>query len=91
MKIAVTGASGFIGRRVLAALGGGCQVPIGAHATVVGSRLTLTAIVAAPDGSALISGNAEGAVGDADAVGRGLGAQLLERGAREILDAVYTS
>src|SRR5690349_19684528 len=36
-------------RGVLATLGGGCQVPIGAHATVDGGRLRLFAIVVAPD------------------------------------------
>src|ERR1035438_9024332 len=49
-------------RGVLAALGGGCQVPIGAHATVEAGRLHLIAIVASPDGSELIRGEAQGAV-----------------------------
>jgi hydroxymethylbilane synthase len=74
---------------LLAALGGGCQVPIGAHATVEDGQLHLIAIVASPDGSALIRGEAEGAVRDAEAVGRRLGADLLARGAKEILDAVH--
>jgi len=76
-------------RGLLAALGGGCQVPIGAHATVEAGRLHLIAIVASPDGSELIRGEAEGDVSDAEAVGRRLGADLLARGAREILDAVH--
>src|SRR6266436_618808 len=37
-------------RGVLGALGGGCQVPIGAYATVSGNRMRVHAIVAAPDG-----------------------------------------
>ncbi|MGA2157561.1 MAG: hydroxymethylbilane synthase, partial [Bryobacteraceae bacterium] len=76
-------------RGLLAALGGGCQVPIGAHAMVEDGRLHLIAIVASPDGSELIRGEADGAVRDAEAVGRRLGADLLGRGAKEILDAVY--
>jgi hydroxymethylbilane synthase len=75
-------------RGLLAALGGGCQVPIGAHATVEEARVHLIAIVASPDGCTLIRGKADGPVSDADAVGRRLGADLLARGAREILDAV---
>jgi hydroxymethylbilane synthase len=76
-------------RGLLAALGGGCQVPIGAHATVEDGRVHLIAIVASPDGSHLIRGEAAGTVSDAEAVGRKLGADLLARGAKEILDAVY--
>jgi hydroxymethylbilane synthase len=75
-------------RGVLAALGGGCQVPIGAHATVAEGRLTLTAIVAAPDGSELIRADAVGSAADAHSLGRNLGAQLLEMGARRILEMV---
>jgi len=76
-------------RGLLAALGGGCQVPIGAHATVADGRLHLRAIVASPDGSELIRAEGEGLVSDAEAVGRRLGADLLARGAKEILDAVH--
>ena len=76
-------------RGVLAALGGGCQVPIGAHATVEDGRLRLFAIVAAPDGTEIVRADSEGAVTGAAALGAGLGAELLNRGARRILDAVY--
>jgi hydroxymethylbilane synthase len=76
-------------RGVLASLGGGCQVPIGAHATVEGGRVKVQAIVASPDGSELIRGAAEGAIAEAEATGRALGAELLDRGARRILDQVY--
>ena len=75
-------------RGLLAALGGGCQVPIGAHATVADDRVHLIAIVASPDGSALIRGEADGDAPNAEAIGRRLGADLLTRGAKEILDAV---
>jgi len=77
-------------RGLLAALGGGCQVPIGAHARVAGGRLRLEAIVASPDGAELVRGESEGAVGEAEMVGRKLGAELLERGARKILETVYS-
>jgi hydroxymethylbilane synthase len=76
-------------RGVLGALGGGCQVPIGAHATVSAGSVRVQAIVASPDGSELIRGEAEGTVADAAAIGSRLAADLLERGARRILDAVY--
>jgi hydroxymethylbilane synthase len=46
--------------------------------------------VASPDGAELVRGEAEGAVGEAEMVGRRLGAELLERGARRILETVYS-
>src|SRR5215472_2202575 len=76
-------------RSVLAALGGGCQVPIGAHATVENGALHLLAIVASPDGAELVRAQSEGAVSEAAAIGWALGGELLDRGARRLLDAVY--
>ena len=76
-------------RGLLAALGGGCQVPIGAHAEVAGGRLSMFAVVCSPDGAALVRGASEGDVRDAETIGRDLGAVLLGRGARAILEAVY--
>ena len=77
-------------RGVLAALGGGCQVPIGAHAIAADGRVRVRAVVASPDGSELVQAESEGPAEEAEAVGRRLGAELLNRGARRILDAVYT-
>ena len=76
-------------RALLAALGGGCQVPIGAYATVEGGELNLTAVVATPDGARLIRRNAAGPEGSAEELGSQLGAELLDAGADEILEAVY--
>ena len=39
---------------MLAVLGGGCQVPIGAHATIEDGALHLRAIVISPDGNAMV-------------------------------------
>jgi hydroxymethylbilane synthase len=64
-------------------------VPIGAHATVANGRLRLIGVVASPDGGEQIRGEVEGAVSEADALGRRLGADLLARGGRRILDEVY--
>jgi hydroxymethylbilane synthase len=89
MDHADTHAAVMAERGVLGALGGGCQVPIGAHATVEGGRLQLLGVVASPDGDEAIRGVASGAVSEAESLGRALGNELLERGARRILDAVY--
>ena len=47
-------------RALLAALGGGCQVPIGAYAIVAGGLLNIVAVVASPDGAELVRGHSEG-------------------------------
>lgn len=77
-------------RAVLAVLGGGCQVPIGAHARIVDNGMELAAVVSAPDGSALVRRATHGNAGEAEQLGAALGRELLNAGAREILDAVYS-
>lgn len=75
-------------RAVLAALGGGCQVPIGAFAE--GSNpLRLRALIIAPDGRTVIRGQIEARPECAEQVGRELGHRLLAQGGRAILDQVY--
>jgi hydroxymethylbilane synthase len=74
-------------RGVLATLGGGCQVPIGAHATVDGGRLRLFAIVVAPDGSDIVGAETEGSSGEAASLGRALGEELLAKGAGRMMAA----
>lgn len=76
-------------RAVLSHLGGGCQVPIGAHAVVEGERLSLRAVVISSDGQRLICRESEGLAAEADAIGRTMAGALLEAGAQEILNEVY--
>jgi hydroxymethylbilane synthase len=73
-------------RAFLRSLGGGCQVPIGAYASAAGATLRLSGIVITPDGAEHVSGVRSGAASDAEAIGAALGAELLERGARALLD-----
>jgi hydroxymethylbilane synthase len=75
-------------RGLLAALGGGCQVPIGAHATVSDGHIHLRGVVASPDGSELVQSDIEGPIAQAESIGRRLGEILLTQGARHILEAV---
>jgi hydroxymethylbilane synthase len=86
---AATRASVTAERAILAALGGGCQVPIGAHAVIEGSSLRVTGVVIAPDGGRIVRKASAGSVGDAGLIGGRVGAALLSDGAREILDEVY--
>ncbi|SRR5258706_5613363 len=78
-------------RALLNAMGGGCQVPIGAFAEVgTGGRiLHLQAVVAHPDGSSVLREAREGA--DPKQLGEAVGKTLLERGGSAILDAVYSA
>jgi hydroxymethylbilane synthase len=72
-------------RALLGALGGGCQVPIGANATVDGDTVHLRGIVAAPDGSKVVRGNLSGQASDAASIGKTLAEQLMAQGAKELL------
>jgi hydroxymethylbilane synthase len=74
-------------RAVLATLGGGCQVPLGAHAMVSpdGSVLHLIAVVASLDGRRLVRVERDGLVRRPVALGRGVAHELLRGGADEIL------
>jgi len=73
-------------REMLAELGGGCQIPIGAHAVIEHTTLKLLGLVAATDGSEVVRGTAEGDATRAHEIGRELGRALLEKGAARILE-----
>jgi hydroxymethylbilane synthase len=74
-------------RALLNKLGGGCQVPIGAFAEIQNEILSLTAVVAQPDGSLILREEQSGA--DPIALGEKVGETLLHRGATKILGDVY--
>jgi len=67
-------------RAMLAALDGSCRTPIAGLATIDGDRLHLEALLLSPDGDAERRGQISGALGDAVALGTGLG-ERLRRGA----------
>ena len=73
-------------RALLATLGGGCQVPVGAHAKLTGNALQLRGIVASPDGTrilrSLLAGNAEAP----EDLGRRAADELIQQGARELIE-----
>lgn len=74
-------------RALLNQLGGGCQVPIGAHAVVVDGRIELRGIVAKPDGTLVLREDMTGT--DPVALGEDVGRKLLVSGGQQILDEVY--
>ncbi len=75
-------------RSFLNELEGGCQIPIGAHATITDTRLDLLALVAMPDGSKELRGTLSGHVGEAEKIGRELAQQLAKQGGNKILEVV---
>jgi porphobilinogen deaminase len=74
-------------RALVAALGGGCQTPIGALALVLDDgRLELVATVVSLDGSRAIRRHGGGRLAGAASLGAQVAAGLMEDGAGEILD-----
>lgn len=69
-------------------LGGSCQSPVAAHATLDGDRLRIDGLVAAVDGTRVLRASQIGAAGDAASLGRELAQQLLDAGAGALLDAL---
>lgn len=70
-------------------LQGGCQVPIGSYALLDGDEIWLRALVGEPDGSQIVRGEIRGPRSEAEQLGITLAEQLLEQGAKEILDRLY--
>jgi hydroxymethylbilane synthase len=75
-------------RAIIAALGGGCQLPLGALATPSGSVLEMAAIVVSPDGERRVQRTAVGDPERPEELGRQLAAALARDGAAAILDEV---
>jgi len=74
-------------RTLLQALGGGCQVPIGALGELKGGKLVLDAMVGRPDGTEILRHHAEGR--DPEKLGRETAAALIAKGADKILSEIY--
>ena len=74
-------------RAVVTALGGGCQVPIGALAEADGDLLRLRALVASLDGSRRLRRDATMPADAAQALGAAVARDLLADGAGPILEA----
>ncbi|RIJ77104.1 hydroxymethylbilane synthase [Nakamurella silvestris] len=72
-------------RALLATLEAGCTAPVGALAQVTDDRLTLRAVVIAPDGRDEVRAESEGAVGEAASLGTDLAREMLGRGAARLL------
>jgi hydroxymethylbilane synthase len=71
-------------RAMLRALGGGCQVPMGAVCRVEGDALTLRGAVVRPDGTRRVEAEQSGPADDAEGIGRRVAEELLGRGAGKL-------
>ncbi len=79
-------------RAVLRSLGGGCAVPIAAHAHFkrnrIGYKLVVDALVADVEGKRLIRRQIEGLPQHAEELGAKLAEMLIEEGARDLLPRI---
>jgi len=76
-------------RSLLAALEGGCQVPLGAWARFERGELAIDAVVCSPDGSQHVRQRATAPPDQARELGQRVAQMLIDSGAREILEEVY--
>ena len=75
-------------RSIVTALGGGCQLPLGAIAVHERHGLTVHAMVATPDGSRVVRRTLSGSVDNPTALGARVADELASAGAVAILDAL---
>ena len=69
-------------RAFLRGLGGGCELPIAAHAVLEQDLLFLDGLVAKPDGSEIVRDRVSGPLDQAEAIGAMLARRLIDCGAR---------
>ncbi|NLF67905.1 MAG: hydroxymethylbilane synthase [Candidatus Anammoximicrobium sp.] len=74
-------------RALLAALDTGCLAPVGAWARVQGDGLQLDAVVLSPDGRERLAASSAGPPQQAESLGRAVAAELLARGASQLIAA----
>ena len=75
-------------RAVVVKLGGGCQMPIGAHAHVGNGSIDVMAVVLSLDGARAIRAESRGSMTESRSVGTAVGDDLLAQGADGILAEV---
>jgi len=76
-------------RAMNAHLEGGCQVPIAGYAELHDGVVSLRGLVGSIDGKTLLRARGSGHRSDAETVGRQVADDLLQQGARALLDVVY--
>ena len=75
-------------RAVSRALGGSCQLPLAAYASVTGATIELRGLVANPDGKSMVKAEVSGPYGSPEELGTRLAGELRAQGADRILAAL---
>ena len=75
-------------RRILAAMHGGCSIPLGVHTRIEGDTITLAATISDFESPACIKRTASSQIAGAPAMAEKLATDLLDAGAGEILEKV---
>jgi hydroxymethylbilane synthase len=75
-------------RAVVASLGGGCQLPLGAIAIHERDELEVHAVVCSSDGARVVRGRARGSAGEPEAIGHRAAEALASQGGGAILDEI---
>ncbi len=78
-------------RAVVTQLEGGCNVPIGAFATIEKDQMTLKGLVASLDGKTLYKTELQGRKLDAKSMGKELGSTLLDMGGDKIMQEIHST
>jgi len=78
-------------RCVLAAMHGGCSIPLGVYARIIGKRLVIDAMIADIEGKNLIKRSCSGPVSQSRDCAQKLAEKLLETGGKEILEQIKNS
>ena len=73
-------------RSLNATLGGSCQTPIAAYAELKNNKLFLRALIGKPDGSLVLTAQGSDDHSNAEALGTQIGQQLIDDGAKDIID-----
>ena len=75
-------------RYVLAAMHGGCSIPLGVYARIIGDKIVIDAMIADVDGKNFIKRSSSGPVSRSQTCAQKLAEELLEAGAKEILERI---
>jgi hydroxymethylbilane synthase len=78
-------------RAIARVLEASCQSPVATFAVVAGDAMTVTALVAMPDGSRFIRDSVSGSAEEAEQLGEQLARRLLDQGAADLLAAAGAS
>ena len=75
-----------IERDFIESLNGGCQVPIGINAEVIGDKIEINAVVGMPDASKFIKEQRTISINECHKFGKKLADEFIQNGARGLLD-----